>query len=218
MAIMLALSMSAASIGAATEDAPSYTDIAATCIATLIEKGTDRYGETHSPIWVLNLDLETMDCFPAYNDRVEELQRDFTAGKLSLYSPVVPYGTGHRVIRVSQRPAGCSNLFVDQPMMRAAVLHDLLQGEKRFAPAIEAYVEYYLTHFMDQEAGLLEWGVHTSYNVFEEDFSAYDGRLHEVQTIPRTPSGKCLKYRLPGCLESMLPPGNRANGVKDGQG
>lgn len=42
--------------------------------------------------------------------------------------------------------------------------------------------------------------------------------FHEVQTIPRTPSGKCLKYRLPGCLESMLPPGNRANGVKDGQG
>ena len=32
----------------------------------------------------------------------------------------------HYVIRVSQRPAGCANLLVDQPMIRSALLHDLL--------------------------------------------------------------------------------------------
>jgi len=181
---MIAGWMAAASVTlAAIAGEASYREMAAKCMASLVEKGTDRYGDVHAPIWVLNLDLDTLECFPAYNDRVEALQRDYAAGKLKLYSPLVPYGVGHRIIRVSQRPAGCANLLVDQPMIRAALLHDLLYGEGPFTQAVRDYVHYYLHHFQDEKTGLIEWGVHTSYNVFDEDYSAYDGRLHEVQVI-----------------------------------
>jgi len=198
--LMMPVLVAAVAITAAGD--ASYSQMVETCLATLTEKGTDRYGTVHAPIWVLNLDLETLDCFPAYRDRVEELQRDFDAGKLKLYSPVVPYGVGHRVIRVSQRPAGCSNLFVDQPMIRAALLHDRLYGEGPFARAVRDYVHHYLHHFRDEKTGLIEWGVHTSYNVFEEDYSAYDGRLHEVQAIlPMWPDLHALE---PGIIRPYL--------------
>ena len=182
-ALVSALASQLSGAAWAQDGSKPHAAIAAKCLSTLIEKGTDRYGENQSPIWVLNLDLDSLDCFPAYNDEVEELQRDYAAGKLKLYSPVVPYGTGHRVIRVSQRPAGCSNLYVDQPMIRAALLHDLLAGEQRFTPAVEAYVGYYVETFRDAETDLLEWGVHTSYNVFDEAYSTYDGQLHELLGI-----------------------------------
>ena len=170
-------------LAAPTAPAGDYTDKALQHLTTLIEHGTDRYGEAQSPIWVLNLDLNTLDSFPAYNDEVELLQADYDAGKLKLYSPVVPYGVGHRVVRVSQRPAGCSNPFVDQPTIRAALLASELTGEPRFAEAAEAYIHHYFTNFQDPETGLIEWGVHTSYDVFKDDFSAYDGRLHELLGI-----------------------------------
>jgi hypothetical protein len=161
----------------------THTQRALTHLSTLVEHGTDRYGEDQSPIWVLNLDLETLNCFPKYNDDVERLQADFEAGKLKLYSPVVPYGTGHRVLRVSQRPAGCSNPYVDQPTMRAALLADQLQESATFTPAVEAYIHQYFTKHMNEETGLLNWGVHVSYDVYNESYSAADGDQHELLGI-----------------------------------
>ena len=156
----------------------SYTATAVRCLDTLVEAGTDRYGAVQSPIWVLNLDLETLDCFPRYNDRLVE------RGAQSLsYSSTAPYGVGYRAIRGSQREAGCSNLFVDQPMVRAALLHDRLTGDKRFTPAVDAYIRWYYTHLWDGDKGLLEWGVHTSYDVFDEALRHEDGRQHEVHTL-----------------------------------
>lgn len=156
----------------------SYREMAAKSVATLIERGTDRYGEVHAPIWVLNLDLETMNCFPYYNDRLVE-----RAARSLSYSSTAPYGLGHRAIRGSQREPGCSNLHIDQPMIRAAVLHDLLGGKRTFTPAVEAYTRWYFKHLMNKEKGLLDWGVHTSYNVFTEQLKHADGYQHEVMCI-----------------------------------
>jgi len=142
----------------------SYREVAAKALATLIEHGTDRYGPIHTPIWVLNLDLETLDCFPRYNDDLERSGASWLA----------PYGTGHRAIRPGQRPAGSSNLFIDQPMIRAAILHDLLAEKKTFTPAVAAYVESYCQRFFRAETGLLNWGNHLSQNVYSEDLQ-HDG-------------------------------------------
>jgi hypothetical protein len=103
---------------------------------------------------------------------------------------------------VSQRPAGCSNLFVDQPMIRAALLHDLLATEMRFKPAVDAYIDYWMSHFVDQETGLVEWGVHTSYDVFEEAYSAKDGRLHEIHYV--LPLWPCLHETRPDVVVPYL--------------
>jgi len=156
----------------------SYGAMAAACVQTLIEKGTDRYGKVQAPIWVLNLDLETMDCFPRYNDAlIERAARSLT------YSMTAPYGVGYRAIRGSQRESGCSNLYVDQPMIRAAVLMDRLNGNGRFTPAVTAYVRWYFDHLMNERTGLMDWGVHNSYDVFEERLQCGDGYQHELLCI-----------------------------------
>ncbi len=165
---------------AAYEPAPtsSFGAMAATCVQTLIEKGTDRYGKVHAPIWVLNLDLETMDCFPRYNDAlIERAARSLT------YSMTAPYGVGYRAIRGSQRESGCSNLYVDQPMIRAAALMDRVNGNARFTPAVNAYVRWYFDYLMNEKTGLMDWGVHTSYDVFEERLQHGDGYQHELLGI-----------------------------------
>lgn len=161
----------------------SYTEVAKQTLATLIEQGTDRYGKTHSPIWVLNLDLETLNCFPRYNDELES----------SAASWLAPYGLGQRAIRPGQRSPGSSNLYVDQPMIRAAVLHDLLAGEKTFTPAVEAYVRSYCQRFFNEKTGLVDWGVHISQNVFSEDIQhdgGSNGQTHELigAILPQWPT------------------------------
>ncbi len=162
---------------------PPYAKLAAKHLATLIDKGQDRYGRKHAPIWVLNLDLKTLNSFMRYDDGLEHTyERRMSQGSLS-YSSHVPWGIGHRAIRISQRPAGCSNLFVDQPTIRAASLMDALSGKQTYRPAIEAYVKHYLQHFIDPRNGLLRWGIHVSYDVFDERFRVEDGDYHEVQVL-----------------------------------
>ncbi len=161
----------------------SYTDVAVQSIATLIERGTDRYGEVQSPIWVLNLDLETLNCFPRYNDALER----------SAASWLAPYGRGQSAIRPGQRAAGSSNLYVDQPMIRAAILHDLLTGKKTFTPAVDDYVRSYCKRFFNHKTGLLQWGVHVSQNVYSENIQ-HDGLgnrdIHELVgvVLPQWPT------------------------------
>jgi hypothetical protein len=162
---------------------PPYTKLAEMHMATLIEKGTDRYGRKHLPIWVLNLDLDTLNTFMRFDDGLEQVYEERMSRGLLNYSSWAPWGIGHRVIRISQRPAGCSNLFVDQPTIRAATLMDLLSGKNAYGPAIEAYIKHYLKHFIDPRNGLLRWGIHVSYDVFYERFNCEDGDYHEVQVI-----------------------------------
>ncbi|HJN18183.1 MAG TPA: hypothetical protein QGH10_21970, partial [Armatimonadota bacterium] len=156
----------------------AYGDIARAHLATLIARGTDRYGSVQAPIWVLNLDLDTLDCFPRYNDALIE-----KAAIAVTYSSTAPYGVGHRAIRGSQRESGCSNLYVDQPTIRAALLNEALTGGSASTPAVEAYVRWWFDNLLDDERGLLEWGVHTSYDVHADHLKHGDGYQHEVLGI-----------------------------------
>ncbi len=170
-------------VGAVLPAKPPYAKLAAKHLDTLIAKGTDRYGRKHVPIWVLNLDLDSLNCFMRYHDGLERTYESrMGQGHLS-YSSWTPWGVGHRAIRISQRPAGCSNLYVDQPTLRAATLIDALSGTPTYRPAIEAYVRYVLKHFIDPRNGLIRWGVHVSYEVFHERFNYEDGDHHELLVI-----------------------------------
>lgn len=156
----------------------SNLEMARSCLATLVDRGTDRYGKIRSPIWVLNLDIETLDCFPRYNDTLTEI-----AAKSLSYSSTAPYGVGYRAIRGSQREPGCSNLFVDQPTIRAALLLDRLAGKASFTPAVNEYIRWNLDNLTDPKTGLLRWGVHVSYDVYDESLRGGSGYHHEVQCI-----------------------------------
>ena len=157
---------------------PGNTAMARRCVETLIERGTDRYGDVHAPIWVLNLDLDTLDCFPRYNDGLIE-----RAALAVTYSMTAPYGVGYRAIRGSQREAGCSNLFVDQPMIRATRLYAALTGDRRFADPVRDYVRWVFDHLTNEDTELVDWGVHVSYDVYDDCLKAGDGVQHELLCV-----------------------------------
>ena len=165
-----------------------YERIAHTCVRTLIESGTDRYGRVHSPMWCGSLHVDRLEApqanirmrqdWPVYEElRLAWLQAQFdTSG---MYSSKVPEGPGRRAIRVSQRGFGCANLYYDQPMLRACRLY----GADSARSAVDAYIGYYLDHFMDAQTGLIEWGWHVQYDVHEDAFVFADGHHHEIQVI-----------------------------------
>jgi len=68
-------------------------------------------------------------------------------------------------------------------MIRAALLQDLLAGKRRFSPAVKEYVQWYFDNLMDKDTGLMKWGVHNSYNVFDERLKHTDGDQHEVHCL-----------------------------------
>jgi len=165
-----------------------YGQIAVKCLEVVSKRATDRYGRIHSPIWVGTLDAQTLDC-PRYRmgtirrvEVYEAMRRTRLKNELagsSSYSSDVPKMDGRRAIRVSQRGAGCCNLYYDQPMLRAGRLAKAGQHQK----AIAAYLSYYLAHFVDPQLKLLNWGWHIHYDPFEDAFVFWDGYHHEIQII-----------------------------------
>jgi len=113
-----------------------YLETASQCVETLIEKGTDRYGRIHSPIWMAILDVETLD---------------------SPHNPL-PLDEHVRVGRRGRRAPAGSNLNLDQAMIRAAYRLTELTGDARYQTAAEQYIVYYLDHFIDPQTKLVEWG------------------------------------------------------------
>ena len=93
------------------ERAVDVQTVADACLDTLVEHGLDHYGPIHSPMWVLTLGVTTLESIShRLDDPIERMMHWRLAQGSQMYSSYVPYGFGHRNIRVSQRPAGCANL------------------------------------------------------------------------------------------------------------
>lgn len=113
---------------------------------TLIEQGTDRYGEKHTPLIMAVLDVH------------------------SLESPVKPEQLGSQVRlegRIHRRGERGSNLWYDQPLL--ATLYDASKrsGNQRYAKAADAYLDYYLAH-CHKANSMLVWGTHIHWDCYRE--------------------------------------------------
>lgn len=138
----------------------SYTSYVEACLNTLIEHGTDRYGEKKAPIFVSILDLETLTC-PQHP---------------------LPLDEHFRVNRRERRNPAGANLLTDQPLLRSMYQASKLTGKKRYARAADKYMEYYLEHLIDRK-GLIWWGWHRHYDVFKDKMDGHQGNHHEIHAI-----------------------------------
>ncbi|HEU5081252.1 MAG TPA: hypothetical protein VFT72_18715 [Opitutaceae bacterium] len=136
----------------------SYLGPVCATLDTLIERGTDRYGLVHSPIWMSILDVETLGC-----------PRD----PLALDEDI-------RVQRRGRRAPGGGNLFLDQAMLRAAEGASELTGNARYLAAARSYATYYLEHFVDSQTGLIEWGPHNFVDAYDDAVKFLEGHYHEI--------------------------------------
>ncbi len=130
------------------------------CLDTLIAKGTDRYGDVHSPIIVSILDVETHQC-PENPEPLDE---------------------AYRVTRRERRNPAGSNLLTDQPLIKTMYLYSELTGEKRYKNAADAYMNYSMKHLVD-EKGFFWWGWHRHYDVYKDVKDGHAGNHHEIHAI-----------------------------------
>ncbi|MEW6357635.1 MAG: LamG-like jellyroll fold domain-containing protein [Planctomycetota bacterium] len=124
---------------------PDYRAVVVRFVETLMEKGTDRYGTVHSPMFAACLDLKTLS--------------------MPTESPAIPPGPN---IRESDRCWQGCNPYLDTLTIRAMYELTRRTGDPKYRDAAEIYLRWFLDHCPSPTTGLLPWGEHTFWNFTTE--------------------------------------------------
>jgi len=113
---------------------------------TLIARGTDHYGEVHSPMLMSVLDVHTLESPPEPEE----------------------YGSLVRLEgRLHRRGERGSNLWNDQPTLRAMYLLSQLTEDPQYRKAADKYIAYTFEHCQSPK-NLLYWGSHVHWDCFKD--------------------------------------------------
>lgn len=135
----------AAAIGGAEE--PDYLALVRRCVDVLLEQGRDRYGEAHSPLFMSNLDPQTLS----------------SPRELPLLDGLIrTEGRPHR------RNPGGSDLWEDQSLLRVLEMLSELTGDPKYVRAARDYVDYFFENCRKPDTGLLAWGTHLYWDAYED--------------------------------------------------
>ncbi len=138
----------------------SYTQYVQECIDLLIEHGTDRYGEVHTPILVSILDVETRSC-PVNPEALDEY---------------------FRVTRRERRNPAGSNMLTDQTTLKTMYMLSAITGKEDYSTFADRYASYVQHNLVDAD-GFFWWGWHRHYDVFEDIMDGHNGNHHEIHAI-----------------------------------
>ena len=134
-----------------------YLDYARECVEVLIARGTDRYGEVHSPMLMGILDVRTRSC----------------------PENPLPLDEAFRVSRRGRRGPAGGNLYMDQPTIRAMAVLSKVTGDGRYAAFAEKCLNHTMTELVD-EKGLFWWGWHRHYDAYRDVMTGHQGNHHEI--------------------------------------
>jgi len=136
----------------------TWKDYVQKTLETIITKGTDRYGPVHTPLFMDVIDVYTLNApeTPAMlDDRIRTEDRP----------------------QHGRRSAGGSNLWLDQPTIKTMYQFSKISGDKKYAKAADAYIDYILKHCIKSN-GMIYWGSHSYWNGYTESYGG-DG-VHET--------------------------------------
>ncbi len=138
-----------------------YLGYARNVLDTMIEHGTDRYGEVHSPQWAGILDLETLTHPEVELSNVHCLSDNQRRGDRILYG---------------------GNMQHDVMLLMAAEEISEITGDDRYSDAARDYLQFFLDNCTDTPTGLWPWGEHSGWDFYEE---RRDGRdVHHLLSQP----------------------------------
>lgn len=131
---------------------PPWRRYVRSCLDTLIEHGTDRYGEQHTPLLMAVLDVNSHESpeFPLPLDSLVRLEG-----------------------RLHRRAERGSNFWYDQATLRAMYRMSELTDEAKYQQAADAYADYALKHCRKPDDGktvyrngLPAWGSHIFWDCY----------------------------------------------------
>ena len=148
-----------------------YRNAVRAFLDTMIEKGTDRYGAEHSPLFAAMLDLDTLS-LPAVRLPEDYFTKDDLPEALGHGIPDPPVG-----IRPTDRSPLGNNLEHDIMLLKTLEAFSRVTGEPRYAKHARAALEFWLRRCQSPATGLMYSGEHASWNFHAEQ--GY-GDIYEV--------------------------------------
>jgi hypothetical protein len=139
-----------------------YRRAVRTFLDTMLEKGTDRYGAEHSPLFAAMLDLETMS-LPAVELPDDYFTRNDLPEAIGYGIPDPPVG-----IRPTDRAPLGNNLEHDIMLLKALYAFSRLTGEPRYARHADQALAFWLKRCQSPATGLMYSGEHASWNFLSE--------------------------------------------------
>jgi hypothetical protein len=128
------------------EKTDQYQTCVRTCLDNLLQYGTDRYGEVHTPMLMSIIDVCT-----------NEAPRE----PLVLDGMIRSEGRLHR-----RNPAG-SDLWDDQPLIRTLDTWSQISGDPWYSKAADDYIRSYFERSRKPN-GMLAWGTHIFYDAYTD--------------------------------------------------
>jgi uncharacterized protein YyaL (SSP411 family) len=131
----------------------TYLDAAQTFLDTMIDKGTDRYGRKHTPLFCLTLDPETHA--PPKPPRA--IDKEYARNFEYLYRDFGYFWKSH---------VHSAGPIYDMGTLRALYALSAVTGRPRYAGAADQYVRFVLDNLVSTQTGHFGWGEHLFYNVY----------------------------------------------------
>jgi len=129
---------------------------------TMIEKGTDRYGAEHSPLFAAMLDLDTLS-LPAVRLPANYFTKNDLPEALGYGIPAPPVG-----VRPTDRSPLGNNLEHDIMLLKTLEAFSRVTGEPRYAQHARAVLAFWLRRCQSPATGLMYSGEHASWNFYTE--------------------------------------------------
>ncbi|MHC4625045.1 MAG: hypothetical protein ACYS4W_14215, partial [Planctomycetota bacterium] len=113
---------------------------------TMLEKGRDRYGKEHSPLFATTLDRKKVEIFDE-------------AGLERLWQNRLEDWENWR-IRNRDRMTTGANPMHDQNLYQILYALTEITGEKRYAEEADRTIKWFFEHCQSPTTGLMAWGEH----------------------------------------------------------
>ena len=137
----------------AVETKGRFIDSARQFLDTMTEKGTDRYGKKHTPLFCLSLDPETH----APPKPPSNIDMQYARSFEYLFRDYGYYWKSH---------LHSAGPIYDQGTIRALYALSDGTGSPKYRRAADGFLDFFLTNMVSEQTGMFGWGEHVFYNVF----------------------------------------------------
>lgn len=169
LAVVLGVSMNVSAGGEA-----DYLRIVKSYADTLLEKGRDRYGTEHSPLFATTLDRKKLEIFDE-------------AGLERLWQIRLQDWENWRVRNRDRMTTG-ANPMHDQNLYQILYALTEITGDKRYAKEADKTIKWFFEHCQSPVTGLMAWGEHMGWDFRTEGLikwrkgSHHGGNMQEYNT------------------------------------
>jgi len=142
-----------------------YLQVVKSYADTMLEKGRDRYGKEHSPLFATTLDRKKLELFDE-------------AGLERLWQNRLDDWENWRVRNRDRMTTG-ANPMHDENLYQILYALTEITGDKRYAKESDRTIKWFFEHCQSPTTGLMAWGEHMGWDFRTEDLIKWRKGTHQ---------------------------------------